>query len=87
MKIRRLSKSKCLIYVNVEGGTDRGVVWGGGISPPTWISKIYGFQGVSRPQQVLSPPGKKQKFKHPGQIPDYSPGSGYFNYLNFRLSI
>ena len=40
---------------------------------PTWTSKIYGFQGLFRSQQVLTLPEKKKNLSPPGQIPEYAP--------------
>ena len=44
----------------------QGPIRGGGYGgKPPWTSEIYWFQGVFRPQRLLSPPGKIKKFKLP----------------------
>ena len=51
--------------------------------PDQWIL----FLVVFRPQQVLSPPGKRKKFKHPpGQIPEYTPDYKSHNLGDFVYS-
>ena len=45
-------------YTVRQGRIQRGAM---GAKPPPWTSEIYWFQGVFRPQRVLSPPGKGKK--------------------------
>ena len=59
-------------YTVRQGRIQRGAM---GAKPPPWTSEIYWFQGVFRPQRVLSPPGKgKKNLSPPGQILEYAPG-------------
>jgi hypothetical protein len=49
---------------------------GFGVSAPIWTIEFYGFQGVFRPQRLLSPPPCKEKNCKPpplGQIPEHAP--------------
>ena len=65
----------CNAHCTCTPSTEKGTM---GAHPPTWISKIFDFQGVFRPAATgadLRAPWKEKKISPPRQFPEYAPAS------------